>query len=321
MSRIFEIKGRAVAMNLQMKYGTAVLAVLLATRLAVAAPSEITVGDADVFPESIAWAPDGTLIFGSLGKPVLYRAAPGESTAHPWIHLEGEKTVTLGVLADSASNSLYACVVDQVSNATPPAQPQRRSSLRVFDLRTGTAKGRYPLPGDSNTCNDISIGPDNRAYIADTPNGRVLRLTAGQLEVVVDDKARLVGVDGLTFLDGVLYVNTVMTGHVFRVPLDNDGKVGALVDMQLSQPLLGPDGMRAQGNVIYVTENQGGRVSALKIAGDRAEVTVLKTGYQTPTGVAPAGDTLWVSEAKFNYQRDPKLGNPNPFKAFAISLK
>lgn len=307
--------------NLRVTIGAAILALLLTTRLAATAPLEVTVGDSDVFPESITRAQDGALIFGSLGKPVLYRAAPGSSTADPWIHLEGEKTVGLGVLADSASSTLYACVVDQVSNATPPAQPQRRSSLRVFDLRTGAAKGRYPLPGDSNTCNDISIGPDKKAYISDTPNGRVLRLTGGQLEVVVEDKAHLAGIDGLTFLGRDLYVNTVMTGHIYRLPLDTEGKAGALVDIQLSQPLAGPDGMRAQGNVIYVAENQGGRVSALKITGERAEVTVLKTGYQAPTGVAPAGDTLWVSEAKFNYQRDPKLGNPNPFKAFALALQ
>lgn len=308
-------------MNPRMPIGAAALILLLAGRPAATAPSEITVNDTDVFPESITRAQNGTLIFGSLGKPILYRAAPGSSTADPWIHLDGEKTVTLGVLADSSSSTLYACVVDQVSNATPPAQPQRRSSLRTFDLRTGAAKGRYPLPGDSNTCNDISIGPDAKAYITDTPNGRVLRLNAGQLEVVVDDKAHLASIDGLTFMGGVLYANTVMTGHIYRVPLDNGGKAGTLVDMQLSQPLAGPDGMRAQGNIIYVAENQGGRVSALKITGDKAEVTVLKVGYQTPTGVAPAGDTLWVSEAKFNYQRDPKLGNPNPFKAYALALK
>jgi hypothetical protein len=308
-------------MKLKTTIATIVFVLSLTTGFAAAAPSEVTVSDTDVFPESITRAQDGTLIFGSLGKPILYRAAPGSSTAEPWIHLEGEKTVTLGVLADSASSTLYACVVDQVNNATPPAQPQRRSSLRTFDLRTGAGKGRYPLPGDSNTCNDISIGPDAKAYITDSPNGRVLRLTGGQLEIVVDDKADLVGIDGLTFLDRVLYVNTVMTGHIYRVPLDNIGKAGALVDMQLSQPLAGPDGMRAQDNVIYVAENQGGQVSALKITGDRAEVTVLKTGFQTPTGVAPAGDTLWVSEAKFNYQRDPKLGNPNPFKAYALVLK
>lgn len=310
-----------MSMKMRMTIGATVVALLLSTRFAATAPSEITVNDTDVFPESITRAQDGTLIFGSLGKPILYRAAPGSSTADPWIHLDGEKTVTLGVLADSRSNTLYACVVDQVSSAAPPAQPQRRSSLRTFDLRTGAAKGRYPLQGDSNTCNDISIGPDSKAYITDTPNGRVLRLNGDQLEVVVDDKAHLASIDGLTFLDGVLYVNTVMTGHIYRVPLDNGGKAGTLVDIQFSQPLAGPDGMRAQGNVIYVAENQGGRVSSLKITGDRAEVTVLKSGYQTPTGVAPAGDTLWVSEAKFNYQRDPKLGNPNPFKAYAIALK
>ena len=79
--------------------------------------------------------------------------------------------------------------------------------------------------------------------------------------------------------------------------------------------------MRAEGGVIYIAENRGGRISALKLTGDKATVTVLKTGLQVPTGVAPVGKTLWASEAKFNYMRDPKLGNPNPFKVYAIQLQ
>lgn len=307
--------------GLQTAIGATALFFMMACHTVVAAQADITIGDTDVFPESMTRAQDGSFIFGSLGKPILYRANPGDTVAHPWIHLEGEKTVSLGVLADSASNTLYACVVDQVSNAVPPAQPQRRSSLRSYDLRTGAAKGRYPLPGESNTCNDISIGPDGNAYITDTPNGRVLRLAGDQLQIVVDDPTKLSGIDGLTFLNGVLYVNTVMSNHIYRISMGNSGSAPTLDDMQLSQPLAGPDGMRAEGNVIYVAENQGGRISALKVSGNRVEVDVLRTGLQTPTGVAPAGDTLWFSEAKFNYQRNPNLGNPNPFKAFSLPLR
>jgi hypothetical protein len=72
---------------------------------------------------------------------------------------------------------------------------------------------------------------------------------------------------------------------------------------------------------MYVAENRGGQVSELMFNGDTASVTVLKTGYQSPTAVSPTGDTLWIGESKFNYRRDPTLGDPNPFKAYAIALK
>jgi hypothetical protein len=34
----------------------------------------------------------------------------------------------------------------------------------------------------------------------------------------------------------------------------------------------------------------------LTINGDKASVTVLKDGLNTPTGVEPAGDTIWIAE-------------------------
>lgn len=37
-------------------------------------------------------------------------------------------------------------------------------------------------------------------------------------------------------------------------------------------------------------------MDALTITGDTAQVTVFKTEVIVPTGVEPAGDTLWLSE-------------------------
>ena len=59
---------------------------------------------------------------------------------------------------------------------------------------------------------------------------------------------------------------------------------------------IGPDGMRAANGKIFVAENGSGKISALTINGDKASVTVLKEGLKTPTGVEPAGDTLWIAE-------------------------
>lgn len=297
----------------------------------LAAPADVTVNDARAFPESITSTASGEVILGSLAQPTIFRALAGASTAEPWIHLkDGGHDTTLGVLADTASNTLWACV--RMPNAAPtapsggagrPGLPPSHSLLRAFNLRTGQVRASYPLPGITSLCNDITIAPDRSVFISDTSNGRVLRLDrpADKLTIWLHDP-RLVGIDGLTFLGGTLYANNVQTGHIYRLPIGSDGKAGAPVDIALSQPLQGPDGMRAANGRIYVAENRAGRISELTIEGDQATVRVIKDGYQMPTAVSPVGGVLWVGESKLNYLFDQKLRgqNPGPFKAYALAL-
>jgi sugar lactone lactonase YvrE len=179
------------------------------------------------------------------------------------------------------------------------------------------------LPGETSTCNDITIARDRTVYITDTPNGRVLRLKrrAKTLENWLE-KPELKGADGITFLEDTLYVNNVQTGQIYRIPIAGNGDAGDPVQIQISQALKGPDGMRSAGDKMYVAENGAGRVSELTIEGDQATVRVIKDGYQSPTAVSPTGNTLWVGESKITYQFDPELRgkDPGPFKAYALPL-
>jgi hypothetical protein len=311
--------------------GAAVLASLAMP--ALAARSEVTVDDTMVYPESISALPDGTVILGSFVHPVIYRAGPHDSKAEAWIHLTGGQNLSvLGVLAQPRTKTLWACIIQDAPAAAasamtaagaPPPAPARVSSLRAFDLSTGAPKSSYPLPGATNFCNDITIARDGALYVSDTPNGRVLRLKPGAdaLELWAEDPA-LKGIDGLTFLGPTLYVNTVTTNHLYRIPIGADGKAGAPVDIALSQPLMGPDGMRSARGRLFVAENRAGRVSQITIKGDAATITVIKDGFITPTAVSPIGNTLWVGEAKFAYRNDPKLKgqDPGPFKAYALPM-
>ncbi len=104
------------------------------------------------------------------------------------------------------------------------------------------------------------------------------------------------GVDGITFLDGVLYVNKVVFNKLYRIPVDASGKPGAPVDIWIDQPIKGPDGMRAANGKLFVAENGSGKISAITVNGDKASLTVLKDGLNTPTGIEPAGDTIWITE-------------------------
>jgi hypothetical protein len=274
----------------------AVSAVLLLSFVQAASATDILIGDEKSQPESLTIAPGGVLIVGSASSPFVYRVRPGSTTAEKFIDAstEGPGTFFFGMLADGSTNTLWTCQLTPVPNTNPP---QRHTTLRSFDLASGAPKIRWNLPGDSNVCNDFAIGPDKALYITDTFPGRIFRLAPGAstAELYLEHRT-LAGVDGITFLDGVLYVNNVVYNKLYRIPVDASGKPGVPVDIWIDQPIKGPDGMRAANGKLLVAENGSGKISALTVTGDKASLTVLKDGLNTPTGVEPAGDTIWIAE-------------------------
>ena len=276
-------------------FAACVVLVISASFAQVMFAAEILIADAKSQPESLTMAPGGVLIVGSASSPFVYRVRPG-FTAEKFIDAsaEGPGTFFFGMLADAASNTLWTCQLTPVPNTAPV---QRHTSLRSFDLTTGAPKVRWNLPGDNNVCNDFAIGPDKALYITDTVPGRIFRLPAGgsTAELYLDHRV-LNGVDGITFLDGTLYVNNVFFNKLYRIPVDATGKPGTPVDIWMDQPVKGPDGMRAANGKLIVAENGSGKISVLTVNGDKASVTVIKEGLDTPTGVEPVGDTIWIAE-------------------------
>src|SRR6202451_3758929 len=262
----------------------------------LASGAEILIGDAKSQPESLTVAPGGILLVGSASTPFVYKVRPGSTTAEKFVDASGEGAGTFffGMLADAATNTLWTCQLTPAPGITPV---KRHTALRGFDLSTGAQKLRWNLPGDNSVCNDFSIGPDKALYISDTANSKIYRLPAGatSAELFLEDHA-LFGIDGITFLDGTLYVNNVFSNNLYRIPVDAAGKAGQPVDIWMDQPVKGPDGMRAANGKLLLAENGSGKISVITVHGDKASVTVIKEGLKTPTAVEPAGDTIWVAE-------------------------
>jgi hypothetical protein len=271
--------------------------VALLTALAQAAPAaEIVIVDAKSQPESLTVAPGGVLVVGSASTPFIYKVRPGSTAAEKFVDAsaEGAGTFFFGMLADGATNTLWACQLTPVAGVTPV---KRHTALRGFDLSTGAQKLRWNLPGENSTCNDFAVGPDKALYISDTANSKIYKLAAGasSADLFLEDRA-LYGIDGITFLDGTLYVNNVFSNNLYRIPVDAAGKAGPPVDIWMDQPVKGPDGMRAANGKLLLAENGSGRISVLTVNGDKASVRVIKEGLKTPTAVEPAGDTIWIAE-------------------------
>ena len=261
-----------------------------------ASAAEILIVDAKSQPESLTVAPGGTLFVGSASTPFVYKVRPGSTTAEKFVDAsaEGAGTFFFGMLADSGSNTLWTCQLTPTPGTTPV---KRHTALRGFDLSTGAQKVRWNLPDDNTMCNDMSVGPDKALYISDTANGRIYKLPAGSstAELFLESRA-LNGIDGITFLNGTLYVNNVVSNNLYRIPVDAAGKAGQPVDIWMDQPVKSPDGMRAVNGKLLLAEGGNGRISLLTVNGDKATVTVLKDGLKTPTAVEPAGDTIWIAE-------------------------
>jgi hypothetical protein len=268
----------------------------LACLAQAASAADILIADEKSQPESLTVAPGGVLIVGSASTPFVYKVRSGSTSAEKFVDAssEGAGTFFFGMLADASTNTLWTCQLTPVPGKTPV---QRHTALRSFDLENGTPKIRWNLPGDNSTCNDFAIGPDKALYISDTANSKIYKLAAGAstAELFLEDRA-LYGIDGITFLNGTLYVNNVFSNNLYRIPVDAAGKAGQPVDIWMDQPIKGPDGMRAANGKLLVAENGSGKISVITVNGDKASVTVIKEGLKTPTAVEPAGDTIWIAE-------------------------
>ena len=285
---------------------------------------DIAMPDNRAFPESITSDKAGNVIFGSSGNGGVYRAKPGSNTAELWIDPKVSGiTFMLGVLADDASGTLWAC---SGANGAPPDQAAQKSAVRAFDLKTGAAKASYPMPyGAMSFCNDFATDKAGNLYVTDTIGGAVHRLKKGAsaLEVWLKD-AKLAGVDGVAVGgDGNVYVNSVFANKLFRITANKDGSAGPITELTASLKMGAPDGLRSLGGMRFLqAEGGAGRIAVVTIAGDNATITPIKENEPGLTAMTVARGKVWALNGKMNYARDKALQgqDPGPVKAEAVDL-
>jgi sugar lactone lactonase YvrE len=315
------IGGAAAQTTATFATATLAAAALTAAAASAAPRADIRIDDVHVYPESISSTADGTVYVGSI-KGVVFRARPGAKLAEPWAHPDGVLSI-LGVLADPGNKTLWICSTPN-NFRSPPAVGV--SAVMALDLKTGKRKAVYPLPAPASACNDITVAKDGTAYASDTPNGRVFTIKRGakDLELFAQDD-RLKGIDGIALSgDGTLYANIVTKGQMVRIDRDKAGRFAGVTQLQLSQPVAGPDGLRLISGARFLqAEGNGGKITEVAIEGDRATIKVLKDGLVSPPGVTRVGDTAYAIEGKITYLIDPKLKGqePGPFIVHAIPLK
>jgi hypothetical protein len=292
----------------------------------------IAIPGTKAFPESITSSSDGALFVGRLGDGGIVRVNPrtAESTVFVQPGAAGSRSI-LGVFADEASSTLWACSNDLSALGGPAPGSDTASALKGFDLKTGDGKRSVLLPGAHAFCNDITVDAKGSVYITDSANPTILKLSPGAttFEVFAQDSAFSppqggAGLDGIAFgTDGNLYVTTYTAGELFRVEV-KDGRAGRVTKLTGNRHLQFPDALRALGNNSFLVIEGSGRLDRVVIRGDAFAVTPIHDGFATPTSVARIGTTAWVSDGQLSFFFDPSKRNLSPslpFRIYGVPLR
>ena len=308
------------------------MAVAAAGAQAATLPAEVVINGEKIFPESMTSAPDGSLIFGSIGQHAIYRSKPGAATADVWVQPNTDGIGSIfGVFSDPKSNTLWACsgtpAFGPPAAGAPPPPP---SALHAFDLKTGAPKGNYPFPTAGGFCNDIAVDAAGNAYATDTMNMEVVRLKKGAAALEVWAGNGAFGpkggvLDGVSVLGKRVLVNALATSKVFNIPIESDGKAGAVTEVTLDKAISHPDGMRSWGKdkLLIIEGGEGGRLSKITLTDNNGKVEQIKAGYPDgPVAVAVVGTTAYVVESQFAAMRarPGATVEVKPFKATSVEI-
>jgi hypothetical protein len=279
------------------------------------------------FAESITATSDGALIFSSFTGGRISRAAPGATEASEWIKPGSNGLLSvLGVLADEASNTLYACSVDASGFGVIVPSGTKPGALKTFDLKSGAPKASYDMPagtiaGQMPLCNDMVVAGDGTVYITDSLSGRILRLWA------TDSRWDVKGpqLDGIAMLaDGNLYANIFEGDGLYRIEIKPDGGAGAITKLQTSRKLYHSDGLRQFGpqSLIMVEGEKVGTLDLITNSGNSANVETVKDGFDGPVSLVQVGDIAYVLDDPLRYLFDPELSKkPGPaVRAIPVKL-
>src|SRR6266566_3475404 len=225
------------------------------------------------FLESITSTRDGSLYVGRLGDGGIVRVKPrtGEGTVFVQPGALGSRSI-LGVFADEASNTLWACSNDLSALGGPATGRETGSALKGFDLQTGSGKRSVSLPGPHAFCNDITVDSKGSVYVTDSANPTILKLSQGAttFEVFAQDPAFSpsqggIGLDGIAFgSDGNLYVTTYTAGELVRVDV-KDGRSGRITTLSSTYQLKFPDALRTPGNNSFLLIEGSGSLDRVVI--------------------------------------------------------
>ena len=272
-------------------------------------PAMIMAERGGFIPEGVEYdATNGRILTGSLSEGSIMQ-----------IHNDGRVTAVIGdpdlvssvgIEVDEPRNQLLVANSDfsVFQGATPG-----HAKLGVYDLTTGERIAMVDLaaavvdpPDDAAYfANDVAVGDDGTAYVADTRMGGIYQVDTNY-EASVLHQFNGFGPNGIVYHPSG-YLLTGGGAALWKVPLDDPA--GA-TQVTLPEEVPGQDGLvwMPNGNLAIVS-NSGNRVVALTSADDwaTAQLAGIATYEIQGTTAAVVGDDIYVVHPHFGDQDRPSV--------------
>ncbi|MEU1804750.1 hypothetical protein [Streptomyces sp. NPDC019937] len=262
-------------------------------------------------PENITVDPDGSLTVSLLGAParkppkLIRITSSGHRTTLVSGHLGDQIT---GNTRGSDGTVSYNVASDDASrNGTwklpPHGRPERLAALPVDGLLNG-----------------LAIDPTGRAlYAADSRSGTVWAMPAsgGPARVWLtgpalapDPKASLkLGVNGVRFHKGAVWVSNFNQGTLLRIPVTVHGTPGAIHTVADKLPDVDDFSfLDSRSDTVFAAQNDPtDRISVVPPNGTAQTAPTAADGLASPTTTAVHGNQLYIANAGLNAPHDAKL--------------
>lgn len=274
----------------------------------------IALPPADMFPEGIGLADDGTAYVGSLARNEIWAIDIMTHSAVLFAGEEADLMSVLGVYVNASQELLYVCSSD-------PAQKHegRHTELVALSLSDGEVESRYAFP-EGGLCNDIAELADGTILATDSVHPRIMALkTDASFEEWIRDpqfKADGFGLNGIAVSGDTVVVGVFSTGNLFEI--DTSRSPLAVQPLKLERPLKGPDGIEflPSGDLIVV-EGMDASVAHVSMSGS---IETISSGFDVPTTLAVSGGQGIVVQGQLGrfFGMDPSPVEPFELKVIPV---
>lgn len=249
-------------------FALAISATLLTGCSSMQAPDVINFKKTALYPEGIKWdAGHNRFIVTSIRQGIV--GAVKDDGSYEVIASDPRMVSAVGVYADAKRDRLLVCNADPgASIHSSKATTGKLAGLAVFRLSTGSLIRYIDLAkgiGGAHFCNDLALAEDGSAYITDSFNTIIYKVTPDYQSSVFLSDSRFGGngfnLNGIVVQDNYLLVNKFNDGTLFKVPLDNPK---AFTQVKIDQTFTGADGLvlMKDGSLVIVVNDsvhRGGR--------------------------------------------------------------
>jgi len=226
--------------------------------------ADISLPDADAYPEGVATAPDGTLYVGSIATGKIWRVAEGSTEAEEFVGDGVLARGALGMKVDEPRDILWVC----------DSSPMTAGATIVgINLSDGEVAVRHDMAGNA-LCNDIIVDPSGNLWATDSFGGAIYRVPAAVASSnaaaslwlqhpLLEPPPMGFGANGIALAGQRLFVAVTGPGTLVRIDPNSEDPEDTIETVTLiergasgSVTLSGPDGLYAlSSSKLLVVEN------------------------------------------------------------------